>query len=207
MASACRVTFAALIAVAGVASGAWMQAPPIQAPPSQAPAAVKPQPAPAPSAESVQKAEQVLADARKALGGDKLAEIKTIAATGRTKRIRGNNLVPIEFEILIEPPAKYVRIDEFPAEDMDPTSTGAGGTAPRHVQQFVREGHLRWDSLGEFMALAESFAHLSRTTSNKKAQILSDTLDRATGKLMQNRKSPGRVLGQLDNAEIGRAHV
>src|SRR6266481_2368075 len=78
--------------------------------------------------------------------------------------------------------------------------TGAGGSAPRHVQQFVKEGHLRWDSLGEFMALAESFAHLSRTTGNKKAQILSDTLDRATGKLMQNRKSPGRVLGQLGNA-------
>jgi isocitrate dehydrogenase len=78
--------------------------------------------------------------------------------------------------------------------------TGAGGTAPRHVQQFVREGHLRWDSLGEFMSLAESFAHLSRSTGNKKAQVLADTLDRATGKLMQNRKSPGRVLGQLDNA-------
>ena len=91
--------------------------------------APKPQPAAAPSAESVKKAEQVLADARKALGGDKLAEIKTIAATGRTKRIRGNNLVPIEFEILIEPPAKYVRIDEFPAEDMDPTSAGFNGDA------------------------------------------------------------------------------
>ena len=129
MASACRLTFAALIAVAGVASGAWMQAPPTQAPPAQAPAAPKPQPAAAPSAESVKKAEQVLADARKALGGDKLAEIKTIAATGRTKRIRGNNLVPIEFEILIEPPAKYVRIDEFPAEDMDPTSAGFNGDA------------------------------------------------------------------------------
>ena len=129
MARACRVTFAALIAVAGVASGAWTQAPPTQAPPAQAPAAPKPQPAAAPSAESVKKAEQVLADARKALGGDKLAEIKTIAATGRTKRIRGNNLVPIEFEILIEPPAKYVRIDEFPAEDMDPTSAGFNGDA------------------------------------------------------------------------------
>src|SRR5206468_12838928 len=78
--------------------------------------------------------------------------------------------------------------------------TWAGETAPRHVQQFVKEGHLRWDSLGEFMSLAESFAHLGRFTGNKKAQILADTLDRATGKLMQNRKSPGRVLGQLDNA-------
>jgi len=68
------------------------------------------------------------------------------------------------------------------------------------VQQFLKEGHLRWDSLGEFFALAESFAHLSRTKGNKKAQVLSDTLDRATGKLMENRKSPGRVLGELDNA-------
>ena len=78
--------------------------------------------------------------------------------------------------------------------------TGAGGSAPKHVQQFLKEGHLRWDSLGEFLALAESFAHLSRFRSNKKAQVLADTLDRATGKLMDNRKSPGRVLGELDNA-------
>ena len=78
--------------------------------------------------------------------------------------------------------------------------TGAGGSAPKHVQQFVKEGHLRWDSLGEFLALAESFAHLSRTHGNAKAQVLADTLDRATGKLMNNRKSPGRVLGELDNA-------
>ena len=127
MALACRVAFAAVIAVAGAPTGAWTQAPPAQAPPAQAPS--KPQPAAAPSAESVKKAEQVLAEARKALGGDKLAEIKTIAATGRTKRIRGNNLVPIEFEILIEPPTKYVRIDEFPAEDMDPTSAGFNGDA------------------------------------------------------------------------------
>jgi isocitrate dehydrogenase len=78
--------------------------------------------------------------------------------------------------------------------------TGAGGSAPKHVQQFLKEGHLRWDSLGEFLALAESFAHLSRTKGNKKAQVLADTLDRATGQLMDNRKAPGRVLGELDNA-------
>src|SRR5680860_1190563 len=78
--------------------------------------------------------------------------------------------------------------------------TGAGGSAPKHVQQFVKEGHLRWDSLGEFLALAESFAHLSQTKNNKKAKILADTLDKATGKLMDNRKSPGRELGELDNA-------
>ena len=77
--------------------------------------------------------------------------------------------------------------------------TGAGGSAPKHVQQFLKEGHLRWDSLGEFLALAESFAHLSRFKNNKKAQVLADTLDKATGKLMDNRKSPGRVLGELDN--------
>ena len=55
--------------------------------------------------------------------------------------------------------------------------TGAGGSAPKHVQQFVKEGHLRWESLGEFLALSESFAHLSRTTKNAKAQVLADTLD------------------------------
>jgi hypothetical protein len=97
-----------------------------QAPPPQAPRPPAPQPAP-PSPESIQKAEQVLADARKALGGDKLAQLKSLVASGRTKRVRGNNLVPIEFEILIETPDKYVRIDEFPAEDTDPSSAGFNG--------------------------------------------------------------------------------
>ena len=78
--------------------------------------------------------------------------------------------------------------------------TGAGGSAPKHVQQFLKEGHLRWESLGEFLALTESLAHFSRTQGNAKAQILADTLDRASGKLMENKKSPGRELGQLDNA-------
>jgi hypothetical protein len=84
-------------------------------------------PTAAPSPESIQKGEQVLADARKVLGGDKLAQVKSLSASGRTKRVRGNNLVPIEFEMLIELPDKYVRIDEFPAEDTDPTSTGFNG--------------------------------------------------------------------------------
>src|SRR5262245_31052065 len=82
-----------------------------------------------PNPESVKKAEQVLTEARKALGGDKLAELKTLIASGRTKRVRGNNLVPIEFEILIELPNKYVRVDEYPAEDTDPTSAGFNGDA------------------------------------------------------------------------------
>src|SRR5262245_36062621 len=97
-----------------------------QAPPPQAPGSPGPQAAP-PSKESVQKAGQVLAEARKALGGDKLEQLKSLVASGRTKRIRGNNLVPIEFEMLFETPDKYVRIDEFPAEDTDPSSAGFNG--------------------------------------------------------------------------------
>ena len=81
------------------------------------------------SPESIARAEQVLVEARKALGGDKLAAVKTLVASGRTKRVRGDNLVPIEFEIFIEPPDKYVRVDEFPAEEADPTSTGFNGDA------------------------------------------------------------------------------
>jgi hypothetical protein len=84
-------------------------------------------PAPAPSPESLKKAELALAESRRALGGDKLAELKTLVASGRTRRIRGNNIVPIEFEISIELPDKYVRVDEFPAEDTDPTSAGFNG--------------------------------------------------------------------------------
>lgn len=86
-------------------------------------------PATTPKPESVSKAEQVLVEARKALGGEKLASIKTFVASGRTRRVRGNNLVPIEFEILIERPDKYLRVDEFPAEDTDPTSAGFNGDA------------------------------------------------------------------------------
>ncbi len=77
--------------------------------------------------------------------------------------------------------------------------TGAGGSAPKHVQQFEAEGHLRWDSLGEFMALAASLEHMSITTSNARAQILADTLDQATGKFLENNKSPSRKVNELDN--------
>jgi isocitrate dehydrogenase len=77
--------------------------------------------------------------------------------------------------------------------------TGAGGSAPKHVEQFLEEGHLRWDSLGEFLALAASLEHLSETTGNKQAKILADTLDHATGLLLENNKSPERSVGQLDN--------
>lgn len=77
--------------------------------------------------------------------------------------------------------------------------TGAGGSAPKHVQQFNEENHLRWDSLGEFLALAVSFEHLAQTTGNTKAQVLADALDAATEKLLLEDKSPKRKVGELDN--------
>jgi isocitrate dehydrogenase len=77
--------------------------------------------------------------------------------------------------------------------------TGAGGSAPKHVQQLVKENHLRWDSLGEFLALAESFKHLADRTDNQRALILGDTLDRATGRFLDENKSPSRRVGEIDN--------
>ena len=77
--------------------------------------------------------------------------------------------------------------------------TGAGGSAPKHVQQLVKENYLRWDSLGEFFALAASFEHLATTTGNARAKVLADTLDRATGTFLNEDKSPSRRLGGIDN--------
>ena len=77
--------------------------------------------------------------------------------------------------------------------------TGAGGSAPKHVQQFNREGHLRWDSLGEFLALAVSLEHLGKSTGNDKALILAETLDRAITQFLENAKSPSRKVNELDN--------
>jgi len=77
--------------------------------------------------------------------------------------------------------------------------TGAGGSAPKHVQQVEKEGHLRWDSLGEFLALAASLEHLSQTVDNPKAQVLADTLDQAIGQFLDSNKSPSRRVGELDN--------
>ncbi len=77
--------------------------------------------------------------------------------------------------------------------------TGAGGSAPKHVQQLVKENYLRWDSLGEFFALAASLEHLATSTGNARAQILADTLDRATGTFLEQDRSPGRKLGTIDN--------
>lgn len=77
--------------------------------------------------------------------------------------------------------------------------TGAGGSAPKHVQQFQLEGYLRWDSLGEFLALGVSLEHLAQTFKNDKAQVLADALDQANGKILENNKSPARKVGELDN--------
>ncbi len=77
--------------------------------------------------------------------------------------------------------------------------TGAGGSAPKHVQQLVKENYLRWDSLGEFLALAVSLEHLAQTTGNQRAQVLADTLDRATGTFLDENKSPARRVGSIDN--------
>ncbi|MGI8948961.1 MAG: NADP-dependent isocitrate dehydrogenase [Ornithinimicrobium sp.] len=77
--------------------------------------------------------------------------------------------------------------------------TGAGGSAPKHVHQLVSENHLRWDSLGEFLALAVSFEHLAQVTDNPRAQVLADTLDRATGTLLEEGRSPSRKVGEIDN--------
>ena len=77
--------------------------------------------------------------------------------------------------------------------------TGAGGSAPKHVQQFVKEGYLRWDSLGEFLALAESLRHLADSFNNEKAKLLADTLDQANAKFLENNRNPARKVGQIDN--------
>ena len=77
--------------------------------------------------------------------------------------------------------------------------TGAGGSAPKHVQQFLKEGHLRWDSLGEYCALVPSFELIAANTGNKKAQLLADTLDRAISTYLENAKSPSRKVNELDN--------
>jgi isocitrate dehydrogenase len=77
--------------------------------------------------------------------------------------------------------------------------TGAGGSAPKHVQQFLEDNYLRWDSLGEFFALTPSLEHISETFGNPKAKVLAEALDAATGKFLENDKSPGRKLGTIDN--------
>lgn len=119
----------------------------------------------------------------------------TISVTGNVLRDYNTDLFPI---LEVGTSAKMLSIVPL-MNGGGLFETGAGGSAPKHVQQFQAEGHLRWDSLGEFMALAASLEHMSITTNNPRAQILADTLDQATGKFLENAKSPSRIVNELDN--------
>jgi isocitrate dehydrogenase len=121
--------------------------------------------------------------------------LDTISATGNILRDYLTDLFPI---MELGTSAKMLSIVPLMAGG-GLYETGAGGSAPKHVQQLVEENHLRWDSLGEFMALAVSLEDLSLKTGNKQAKILATTLDAATGKLLDNRKGPSPKTGELDN--------
>lgn len=121
--------------------------------------------------------------------------LDTIAATGNILRDYLTDLFPI---LELGTSAKMLSIVPLMAGG-GMYETGAGGSAPKHVKQLVEENHLRWDSLGEFLALAVSFEDLGRKSDNERAKILAKTLDAATGKLLENDKSPSRKTGELDN--------
>ncbi len=119
----------------------------------------------------------------------------TISVTGNVLRDYLTDLFPI---LEVGTSAKMLSIVPLMAGG-GLFETGAGGSAPKHVQQLVKENHLRWDSLGEFLALAVSFEHLADASGNPKAAILADTLDAATATLLENGRSPSRKVGELDN--------
>ncbi len=121
--------------------------------------------------------------------------LDTISVTGNVLRDYNTDLFPI---LELGTSAKMLSIVPL-MNGGGLFETGAGGSAPKHVQQFVKENHLRWDSLGEFLALAVSLEHLAEKNDNKKAQLLADALDQGTIKLLDNRKSPSRKVNELDN--------
>ncbi len=121
--------------------------------------------------------------------------LDTISVTGNVLRDYNTDLFPI---LEVGTSAKMLSIVPLLAGG-GLFETGAGGSAPKHVQQLVEQDYLRWDSLGEFFALAASFEHQAVTTGNPRAQVLADTLDRATGTFLEQDKSPGRALGTIDN--------
>ena len=123
------------------------------------------------------------------------AGLDTISVTGNVLRDYNTDLFPI---LEVGTSAKMLSIVPL-MNGGGLFETGAGGSAPKHVQQLVEENYLRWDSLGEFFALAASFEHLAQTTGNARAQLLADTLDRATGTFLDEDRSPGRKLGTIDN--------
>jgi len=121
--------------------------------------------------------------------------LDTISVTGNVLRDYNTDLFPI---LEVGTSAKMLSIVPLMAGG-GLFETGAGGSAPKHVQQLVEENYLRWDSLGEFFALAASFEHLAQTTDNAKAQVLATTLDKATATFLELDRSPGRKLGTIDN--------
>ncbi len=119
----------------------------------------------------------------------------TISATGNVLRDYLTDLFPI---LELGTSAKMLSI--VPLMDGGGLfETGAGGSAPKHVQQFQEEGYLRWDSLGEFLALGVALEHLSQIFKNKKAEVLAETLDQANAKILEHNRSPARKVGELDN--------
>lgn len=121
--------------------------------------------------------------------------LDTISVTGNVLRDYLTDLFPI---LELGTSAKMLSIVPLMAGG-GLFETGAGGSAPKHVQQFEKENHLRWDSLGEFLALAASLEHLANVTGNSRAQVLADALDAATGEFLDTNKSPSRRVGELDN--------
>jgi len=121
--------------------------------------------------------------------------LDTISVTGNVLRDYLTDLFPI---LELNTSAKMLSIVPL-MNGGGMFETGAGGSAPKHVQQFQQEGYLRWDSLGEFLALGVSLEHLAQTFNNAKAQVLAETLDQATGKILDNDKSPARKVGEIDN--------
>ncbi len=120
---------------------------------------------------------------------------ETISVTGNVLRDYNTDLFPI---LELGTSAKMLSIVPL-INGGGLFETGAGGSAPKHVQQLTKENYLRWDSLGEFLALAVSFEHMASTTDNPKAKVLGETLDRATGRLLEENKSPSRKVGGTDN--------
>ena len=121
--------------------------------------------------------------------------LDTVSVTGNVLRDYNTDLFPI---LELGTSAKMLSIVPL-MNGGGLFETGAGGSAPKHVQQFTKENHLRWDSLGEFLAIAVSFEHEAEVNNNPKAKILADTLDKATVSLLQNGKSPSRKVNELDN--------
>ena len=121
--------------------------------------------------------------------------LDTISVTGNVLRDYLTDLFPI---LELGTSAKMLSIVPLMAGG-GLFETGAGGSAPKHVQQFQEEGYLRWDSLGEFLALGVSLEHLAQTFKNPKAQVLADTLDQANARILDNNRSPARRVGELDN--------